>query len=50
MKTCEGKIDKEWVELIMAAKQLGLTIADIQEFIKQSKTDKKQGQIPEYHE
>ncbi|WP_264740795.1 anti-repressor SinI family protein [Cytobacillus firmus] len=49
MEACEGKIDKEWVELIMTAKQLGLTIEEIQDFIRQSKTGLKIGQIPEHH-
>jgi DNA-binding transcriptional MerR regulator len=49
METCEGKIDKEWVELILTAKQLGLTIEEIQDFIKQSKTGSNKGKIPEHH-
>ncbi|WP_436373543.1 anti-repressor SinI family protein [Cytobacillus sp. BC1816] len=49
METSEGKIDKEWVELIMTAKQLGLTIEEIQDFIRQSKTGLKIGQAPEHH-
>ncbi|URM33580.1 anti-repressor SinI family protein [Cytobacillus firmus] len=47
METCEGKIDKEWVELILTAKQLGLTIEDIQDFIKQSKNGTKVGNLPD---
>ncbi|WP_286148630.1 anti-repressor SinI family protein [Paenibacillus sp. FSL R5-0490] len=47
METCEGKIDKEWVELILTAKQLGLTIEEIQDFIKQSKSGSNKGRIQE---
>lgn len=47
METCEGKIDKEWLELIMTAKKLGLTIEEIHDFIRQSKTGLKIGQITE---
>ncbi|WP_315362305.1 anti-repressor SinI family protein [Cytobacillus firmus] len=47
METCEGKIDKEWVELILTAKQLGLTIEEIQDFIKQSKSGSNKGRIHE---
>ncbi|MBN8201653.1 DNA-binding anti-repressor SinI [Bacillus sp. NTK034] len=47
MEICEGKIDKEWVELLMTAKQLGLTIEEIQDFIRQSKAGLKIGQFTE---
>lgn len=49
METCEGKIDKEWVELILIAKQLGLTIEEIQDFIKQSTIGPIKGKIQENH-
>ncbi|MEK3857039.1 anti-repressor SinI family protein [Cytobacillus sp. FSL H8-0458] len=49
METCEGKIDKEWVELILTAKQLGLTIEEIQDYIKQSTIGPNKGKIPENH-
>jgi DNA-binding transcriptional MerR regulator len=29
-----NKLDKEWLELIRKAKELGLTIKEVQEFLK----------------
>lgn len=31
------KLDSEWIELIKAAKELGLTIEEIKEFLKGAK-------------
>jgi DNA-binding transcriptional MerR regulator len=34
------KLDKEWVELILQAKEMGLTIAEIQAFLRSEMTEK----------
>jgi DNA-binding transcriptional MerR regulator len=33
---CENELDKEWVDLIIEARNLGLSIDEIKEFLKKS--------------
>jgi DNA-binding transcriptional MerR regulator len=34
------KLDKEWVELILSAKAIGLTVSEIRAFLKSEVTEK----------
>ncbi|MGF3103678.1 anti-repressor SinI family protein [Rossellomorea sp. DUT-2] len=34
--TCENKLDKEWIELIIEARNLGISIDEIREFLNRS--------------
>jgi DNA-binding transcriptional MerR regulator len=36
-----GKLDEEWVELILSAKQLGLSIQEIKEFLGRNVHEEK---------
>jgi DNA-binding transcriptional MerR regulator len=36
-----GKLDEEWVELILSAKQMGLSIQEIKEFLDRNVHEEK---------
>ena len=39
-KTMNSKVDQEWVELLLYAKKMGLTIAEVRQFLREASVPK----------